>query len=244
MELCDEAAWTSKRRPSDNSSGCSGGWTVVGGLGCPADESSSSSALLSLGDAQGVLGSIASGKWSSREIIILPNSRWACITSAMSKLLALPWSSREPFTSSSTEMESSPSAFRRSKSELMSWTSSSMADSQVLISGMSRCCRNSSLPMAPLSLSSTCWNSLFILRVCNFIARSFLFIIMVSFWLATVKVTWRKTPMMTRTTANPIKNWWATKKMTYHSLTFSVSALHGTIQFPMVSSNIVSIPRA
>mmetsp|Transcript_83730 Transcript_83730/g.166155 ORF Transcript_83730/g.166155 Transcript_83730/m.166155 type:complete len:232 (-) Transcript_83730:589-1284(-) len=70
-------------------------------------------------------------------------------------------------------------------------------------------------------------------------ALSVLFNMIVSSEVATWNVSFMKTATMTDVTEKPMTNLCARKKIMYHSLTFSTSALHGGIQLPSVSSNMV-----
>mmetsp|Transcript_49974 Transcript_49974/g.145317 ORF Transcript_49974/g.145317 Transcript_49974/m.145317 type:complete len:206 (-) Transcript_49974:187-804(-) len=131
---------------------------------------------------------------------------WLRAKSAKSRLLALPFNSAQPATSSATVIWPSPLRSTRSNTMSISFTSKPIADSHVLISRSFTCCRNSSLVMAPVARSSISAKNACIFCMWIFLFLFPRFIMIVSFFSATLNVTCKKTPIMTRTTAKPMKN--------------------------------------
>mmetsp|Transcript_78798 Transcript_78798/g.244590 ORF Transcript_78798/g.244590 Transcript_78798/m.244590 type:complete len:207 (-) Transcript_78798:57-677(-) len=109
------------------------------------------------------------------------------------------------------------------KTRSASRMSSSMDWSQVLRMGFLQASLNSSISMLSLPSASTSVNSRSIFRRCVFLAVFLWDSRTKSSWVATLKVSCRKTPRTTLTTAKPTEHLCKMKNTAHHSLTFSMS---------------------
>mmetsp|Transcript_31841 Transcript_31841/g.99993 ORF Transcript_31841/g.99993 Transcript_31841/m.99993 type:complete len:202 (-) Transcript_31841:185-790(-) len=168
---------------------------------------------------------------------------WSAST-ARSMLRASPCIRATPLTSRAAFRLPDPSLTRSksmSGSRAKRLTSQSMDASHCLTTGSTTISRNSSLSKMPFLSSSAASKSRVIFAVWVLICLCFVLIMMVSSVAATLKVSCKKTPVMTMTTAKPMMNLWTRAKMRNHSLTVSVRARQTGIQLASVISNIVSM---
>mmetsp|Transcript_88500 Transcript_88500/g.286603 ORF Transcript_88500/g.286603 Transcript_88500/m.286603 type:complete len:217 (+) Transcript_88500:27-677(+) len=145
-----------------------------------------------------------------------------CIKATTSMFRAFPFKRATPSMSSATVICSSPSS-RKSKRRSASATSNSMAESHVCTLGISRTDLNSSLWMNPSQEVSASLKSRSILRVWLRMDRCLCTSINSSSDEATLKVSWRNTPVITTRTAKPTTSLYTRTMRPYHSLTFSTS---------------------
>mmetsp|Transcript_32496 Transcript_32496/g.96497 ORF Transcript_32496/g.96497 Transcript_32496/m.96497 type:complete len:246 (+) Transcript_32496:495-1232(+) len=129
-----------------------------------------------------------------------------------SMLLAAPLSLAMPFTSCSGVISPVSSSSISLKTSWWLFTARPIAAIQVFTVGSAIISANSSLSMRPSSLESPFSRSLLILAVWSLVARSFSASMMVSSLEATLNVSWRKTPVITLTMANPMISWWERMK--------------------------------
>mmetsp|Transcript_114107 Transcript_114107/g.227065 ORF Transcript_114107/g.227065 Transcript_114107/m.227065 type:complete len:236 (+) Transcript_114107:886-1593(+) len=172
---------------------------------------------------------------------------WSCryrVTNVMrSMLLALPFRRPAPTTSSSAVTLLSPPA-KSSKSVSTSSTSRPIEESHLRTTSSSMTFWNSFWSKLPSPSLSAYLKSFVIFRLFSLMALVLLLRRIWSSDVATLKVSWMKTPVITETTEKPMKNLCHKNKRRYHSLTCSTRARVGTIQLPNVSSNIASIDLA
>mmetsp|Transcript_106701 Transcript_106701/g.311911 ORF Transcript_106701/g.311911 Transcript_106701/m.311911 type:complete len:307 (-) Transcript_106701:362-1282(-) len=151
----------------------------------------------------------SSRSWETCFKISVTSRFWSAKT-AKSMLRATPCIRATPLTSCSAVSCPSPPETRlksMSESRANRLTSQSMEASHCLTMGSTTMSLNSSLSRTPFPSWSAAMKSRDIFVVWLFIARSFWLTMMMSSVAATLKVTCRKTPMMTLTTAKPQMHW-------------------------------------